>query len=321
MHADFIAYESPDLANSRMLSLQSVSVVTENTNAGLWISCKPKRGGVSILELLMVMAPVTLAAGLTCTLVLGPCALTTQFPAVFANSQHVFEQYQGMVSTMLQEAAPAGGEPTSEAVLRRTFALAAQYILLSFVLQPAKEVYSKSLQVIKQLLPLPYLRAGRLLAVASESLDAVPERWTVSMFVVDQAGFRTVAPHDPPAAPSQQATAELQEANGLEESQQAQRQSGSGDRQQANSYQMELSDIACVKPCNDPSLPPGYAFWVSLHARTQGLYFIAEVSEDAEGWVDALHMASYAAKQGRMQMLASALALASGEQQYHSDLP
>ncbi|KAL3142190.1 hypothetical protein ABBQ38_002540 [Trebouxia sp. C0009 RCD-2024] len=217
-----------------------------------------------------------------------------------------------------QEAVSGGAEPTSEAVLRRTFALAAQYILLSYVLQPAKEVYSKSLQVIKQLLPLPHLRAGRLLAVAADSLGAVPERWLVSMFVLDQAGFRIVAPHDQPAASSQQVAAESQESHVGEESQKAQQESGSGDEQQPDSYQIGLSDVACVKPCNDPSLPPGYAFWVSLHSRTQGLYFVAQVSEDAEGWVDALHMASYAAKQGRMQMLANALALASGDQQYQS---
>ena len=189
------------------------------------------------------------------------------------------------------------------------------------MLQPAKDVYSKSLQVIKQLLPLPHLRAGRLLAVAPDSLDAVPERWIVIMFVLDQAGFRTVAAHDQPAAPSQQAAAELSDSTRDAELQHAQHASASDDKQPADSYQMDLSDVACVKPCNDPSLPPGYAFWVSLHSRTQGLYFVAEVSEDAEGWIDALHMATFAAKQGRTQMLANALALASGEQQYHSRSP
>ena len=221
---------------------------------------------------------------------------------------------------MLQESEPAGTEPTSEAVLRRTFALAAQYIFLSYVLQPSKEVYSKSLQVIKQLLPLPHLRAGRLLAVAPESLDAVPEQWSVSLFVVDQSGFRTVAPHDQPDMPAHPSK-QPQDPNGDAESQLQQSQSDSEERQQAASYQMALSDIACVKPCNDPSLPPGYAFWVSLHSRTQGLYFVAEVSEDAEGWVDALHMAAFAAKQGRMPMLGKALAVVSGEQQYHSAAP
>ncbi len=36
-----------------------------------------------------------------------------------------------------------------------------------------------------------------------------------------------------------------------------------------------LSDIADVKPCMDPSLPAGHAFWVSLQSRPTGLYFCA----------------------------------------------
>lgn len=134
--------------------------------------------------------------------------------------------------------------------------------------------------------------------------------------MLDQSGFRAVAPHDQPAAPSQQPAANLPSLNGDAAAQHAQHESGSGHGQQAASFGMELSNIACVKPC---SLPPGFAFWVSLHSQTQGLYFVAEVSEDAEGWVDALHMA-YAVKQGRMQMLGKALAVANGEQQYHSAL-
>lgn len=217
----------------------------------------------------------------------------------------------------LQE--PLGSEPVSEAALRHTFSLAAQYILLSYVLQPAKDVYSKSLQVIKQLLPLPHLRAGQLLAIAPDSLDSVPEQWLVSLFVLDQSGFKTVAPQDQPYDQSSQSAAPaIQEANGNSDAQHTQQADKVNDKQQSASYQIELSDVACVKPCNDPSLPPGYAFWVSTHSRTQGFYFVAEVSEDAEGWIDALHMASFAAKQGRMQMLGKALATASGEQQYHS---
>lgn len=219
---------------------------------------------------------------------------------------------------VVQEPPASGGEAVSEAVLRRTFSLAAQYILLSYVLQPAKEVYSKSLQVIKQLLPLPHLRAGRLLAIAPDSLDSVPEQWSVSLFVLDQSGFKTVAPQDQLDQSEQSATSARQEPNADDSVGHTQQDVKQDDRQPSTSYQIGLSDIACVKPCNDPSLPPGYAFWVSTHSRTQGFYFVAEVSEDAEGWVDALHMASFAAKQGRMQMLGKALAVASGEQQYHS---
>ena len=36
-----------------------------------------------------------------------------------------------------------------------------------------------------------------------------------------------------------------------------------------------LDDIADVKPCMDPSLPAGHAFWVSLQSMPTGLYFCA----------------------------------------------
>ena len=220
------------------------------------------------------------------------------------------------VCLALQESAAAGTEQVSEAVLRRTFSLAAQYILLSYVLQPNKEVYSKSLQVIKQLLPLPHLRAGQLLAVPFNSLDAVPERWLLSTFVLDQSGLQTVASDDQPLQqPEAALAAEEQNQDTEATAQQAQHAESTQNGQQTRSYHLALDDIASVKPCNDPSLPPGYAFWVSLHSRPHGVYFVAKVSEEAEGWVDALHMASYAAKQGRLQMLDKALIVASGEQQ------
>lgn len=215
---------------------------------------------------------------------------------------------------MLQEPPAPITEQASEAALRSSFALAAQYILLSYVLQPSKEVYSKSLQVIKQLLPLPNLRAGRLLAVNLQHLDSVPEHWSLTSFVLNETGFRSVLPlQQPKGKPvSQQAHIEESEADsGIEPQQQ---QVSEEDPQMPAGYQIELSDIACVKPCNDPSLPPGYAFWVSLRNRTQGLYFVAESSEDAEGWIDALHMTCYAAKQGRMQMLHHALGSGSDAQ-------
>lgn len=40
-------------------------------------------------------------------------------------------------------------------------------------------------------------------------------------------------------------------------------------------YRIALEDIADVKPCMDPSLPAGHAFWVSLRSLPTGLYFSA----------------------------------------------
>ena len=175
------------------------------------------------------------------------------------------------------------------------------------MLQPTKEVYSKSLQVIRQLLPLPNLRAGRLLAVDVQSLDAVPEKWSLSSFVLNETGFRAAKPTQKPAETREQNSSEHASDSDTAAELAEQVAAPAESMQEPAGHQIELSDIACVKPCNDPSLPPGYAFWVSLNSRTQGLYFVAESSEDAEGWVDALHMTCYAAKQGRMRMLSRAL--------------
>lgn len=63
---------------------------------------------------------------------------------------------------LVQDPEHAASEKEGEAVAQQLFGLAAQYILLAHALQPGKEVYQKSLNVIKPLLPLPFLRSGLL---------------------------------------------------------------------------------------------------------------------------------------------------------------
>ena len=38
---------------------------------------------------------------------------------------------------------------------------------------------------------------------------------------------------------------------------------------------VDLADVLDVKPCIDPSLPEGHAFWLALHSQPQGLFFIS----------------------------------------------
>jgi hypothetical protein len=40
-------------------------------------------------------------------------------------------------------------------------------------------------------------------------------------------------------------------------------------------YRIDLMDVADVKPCLDPSLPEGHAFWVALLSRPQGAFFLS----------------------------------------------
>ena len=53
-----------------------------------------------------------------------------------------------------------------------------------------------------------------------------------------------------------------------------------------------LDDVADVKPCMDPSLPAGHAFWVSLHSLPTGLYFVAGMPDDHPVHQNGMHTCS-----------------------------
>ena len=76
-------------------------------------------------------------------------------------------------------------------------------------------------------------------------------------------------------------------------------------------HSIPLADIAAVKMCNEPSLPLGAAFWVSLHSKPQGMFFVADLGDEAEAWVDALVMLSYISHQQGLPLLAEALSVQS----------
>ena len=76
----------------------------------------------------------------------------------------------------MQDPDHAVSEKAGEAVAQQLFGLAAQYILLAHALQPGKEVYKKSLHVIRPLLPLPLLRSGPLTALALQDTQLCRER-------------------------------------------------------------------------------------------------------------------------------------------------
>ena len=94
-------------------------------------------------------------------------------------------------------AAAAADEEASE----RMFALAAQYIVLAFALQPGKEVYRRSLGVVRELLPLPAMRAGALLAADPASAATCHERRAPLPASVTALPGRLAAEQRPNAAP------------------------------------------------------------------------------------------------------------------------
>ncbi|KAK9901717.1 hypothetical protein WJX75_009968 [Coccomyxa subellipsoidea] len=174
-------------------------------------------------------------------------------------------------------------ERDEEEAVARTFRLAAQYIALSFALQSGREVYARSLKVVRPLLLGGYLRAGFLTAVDPSTDRSCAERWDRCYFVVDHNGFRTEE------VPEEDASDFAH--NEMPPFQQ----------------RIDLADVADVKLCLDPSLPEGHAFWVALHNQPQGHFFLSDNAEDAEGWVDALLMSAHIAGGQRLPTLAFAL--------------
>lgn len=74
--------------------------------------------------------------------------------------------------------------------MRTLLAGAAQYICLAHALQPSKDIYRKSLAVVRQMLPLPFLRAGYLTAPRARSIGSVTETYRRDWFVLDQHSLR-----------------------------------------------------------------------------------------------------------------------------------
>lgn len=91
----------------------------------------------------------------------------------------------------LLAAAESGINKQSKDISIRTLlAGAAQYICLAHALQPSKDIYRKSLAVVRQMLPLPFLRAGYLTSPRARSIGSVTETYRRDCFVLDQRSLR-----------------------------------------------------------------------------------------------------------------------------------
>lgn len=183
--------------------------------------------------------------------------------------------------------APLGGQHHRQGAMEKakayvdmTFQLAAQYITLAQALQPAKEVYRKSMQVLRHMLPLPALRSGYLRVPAPDfgNWDPTKSRWTVYekwhkyLFVLDGSGLRSVAgTHQQP-----------------------------GEEARVN---ILASDMRGAKTADDPSLKHGAALWLQLTNKSTGEYLVADTQGDADGWVDALLLVAHLSSINRLGTL------------------
>jgi tetratricopeptide (TPR) repeat protein len=156
---------------------------------------------------------------------------------------------------------------TEDRRVRAAFARAAQYIMIAYALQPSVKIYEDSLGAMQRLLPLPFLQTGPLVVAQPSTAGTAREAWARSWFSLDARAFQAGRP--PPAE-----------------------KTASGDVSLAVPHiVVEIVDIENAIVCSpDPSLPNGWAIWLALRGRSQGLYVVAETKAEAECWVDMLRL-------------------------------
>ena len=146
--------------------------------------------------------------------------------------------------------------------VRAAFAHAASYIMLAYALKEGVKVYEDSVFAVQRLLPLPYLKTGLLLVAAPGTAATPEENWIPAYFALDAFVMHCIRP------PASEASRIMKGV--------------------VPNIAIDVVDVVACHVCRDPSLPAGWAIWVSLRNHPEGMYLIAEQREDAEGWVDAL---------------------------------
>lgn len=224
---------------------------------------------------------------------------TTYYTYASSLQGHYASQRSNVTSAVASSSDPAAEQQrtTQDAVVNGYFAIAAQYICLAHALQPQKDVYRKSLSIVKQMLALPFLRVGYLLAPAADTIGTINETWIKQWFVLDHSSFRTASPVE--ISLSQAGSGVLTQASQMQ-------QSAAGGPHEAPLV-LPLRDVMSVRRCNDPSLPAGEAFWICLQQMRQGIYFVAEGAESADAWVDALLLSHHLVNSRGTAALAEAL--------------
>ncbi|KAG2490140.1 hypothetical protein HYH03_011445 [Edaphochlamys debaryana] len=139
-----------------------------------------------------------------------------------------------------------------ETRVRSLFTAAAQYICLAAALQPSRDIYRRSLAVVKPMLPLPFLRAGYLTAPLEAGLGGPGETWRREWFVLDQGSLRSASAMESSLSSATSgggaAIPTLKIGHAVGES----------------PLVVPLDAILSVRRVFDPSLPEGEALWLHL---------------------------------------------------------
>ena len=235
-----------------------------------------------------------------------------------------------------------GPAQAMDPLVQSLFQRAAQYVCLAFALEPFKEVYRRSLAVVRAQLPLPFLRSGYLLAVRPDSAGKAKEAWVRNWFVLNEAflteveapkieehhalkqdallrslsssaGAAAAASDDGPQQ-QQQNPGPLASRNSSAASLSRKGTAGSllideeAQEEEHMTVRIQLQDVSRVQRSYDPSLPGGGGIWLQLRGDADaGLYLLADTDEEADCWVDALLLGAFLVEQRREEALARAL--------------
>eukprot|EP00879_Flechtneria_rotunda_P021099 GHRR01022228.1.p1 GENE.GHRR01022228.1~~GHRR01022228.1.p1 ORF type:complete len:452 (+),score=168.60 GHRR01022228.1:388-1743(+) len=193
--------------------------------------------------------------------------------------------------------------------VRTLLAVAAQYICLAHALQPSKDIYRKSLSVVRQMLPLPFLRAGYLTAPRATSLGSVTETYRRGWFVLDHKSLRQASSMETSLSTAAAGVLTTQQRGPAGSPAVAAGAAGSQAAAAENEpLVLPLDQLLAVRSCAEPSLPEGGGIWISTQAIPTGLYLVADDGDGADAWVDALVLCQHLVGSGASEALQEALA-------------
>jgi hypothetical protein len=175
----------------------------------------------------------------------------------------------------------AGGRASRQArdlSVRTLLAVAAQYICLAHALQPSRDIYRKSLAVVRQMLPLPFLRAGYLTLPRARSIGGVTEAHVREWCVLDHRSLRQASGVEASLSTASAGVLSGQQQRGAAAAAAAAAAAGAAGSGGAGGgaaagagdddpLVLPLSELLAVRRCADPSLPEGAGIWVSTQAR------------------------------------------------------
>jgi tetratricopeptide (TPR) repeat protein len=175
--------------------------------------------------------------------------------------------------------------------------LSAIYITAAHALKPDYPVYRGALRLVRNFLPLPYLRAGWLRIPPAGDALAPHSDWLRLWFVLDHEALYEIEKVDRKSlAHSYSRRSSTLNSESITSNSFASRPSV---------LRIEMEDILCLAPTADLSLPAGGGFCIDTDAGPQ--YLIADTWDSMDAWVDAIRLVYTIYAQGKRDALANVL--------------